>query len=167
MKLMTLKDLFHHELKDLYSAESQIEKALPKMIDAATDRELQTALSDHLKVTREQKKRIEKISEDLDFSPRGHKCRGMEGLIEEGSDLLKKNSDEIDANVRDAGIIAAAQRIEHYEMAGYGTARTFAEKLGLHDVADVLQKTLDEEGEADRLLSRIAERSLNFEAMAT
>lgn len=167
MKLMNLTDLFHHELKDLYSAEGQIEKALPKMIDKTSDEELRQALSDHLKQTREQKKRIEKICEDLDCSPRGHKCKGMEGLIEEGSDLLKKNKDEIDPHVRDAGIIAAAQRIEHYEMAGYGTARTMAEKLGLHDAADMLQKTLDEEGEADRLLSRIAERSLNFEAMVS
>jgi len=162
MKIETLKDLFHHELKDLWSAEDQLTKALPKMIDAATDKELQSALSDHLSVTRKQKKRIESISDDLGWGPRGHRCKGMAGLIEEGSDIL---DDELPADVRDAAIIGAAQRVEHYEMAAYGTARTHAEKLGLYDAADELQKTLDEEGEADRALTRIAERSINFEAM--
>lgn len=163
MKIETLKDLFHHELKDLWSAEDQLTTALPKMIDAASDKELQKALSDHLSVTRTQKKRIEAICDEMGWGPRGHRCKGMAGLIEEGSDYL---DDELPANVRDVAIIGAAQRVEHYEMAAYGTARTHAEKLGLHDAAEELQKTLEEEGEADRALTRLAERSLNFEAMA-
>ena len=164
MKLETLKDLFHHELKDLYSAEKQIIDALPKMIEGASNAELKTALEDHLEVTREHLARIEDIAEQLDLKPGGHKCKGMEGVIEEGSELLEEDAEK---NVRDAGIIGAAQRVEHYEMAAYGTARTHAAKLGFHDVAEELQKTLDEEGEADRLLSRLAERSINFEALVT
>ncbi len=162
MKIENLTDLFHHELKDLWSAEDQIAKALPKMIDAATDKELQKALSDHLKQTRQQKKRIEAICEAQGWGPRGHRCAGMEGLIKEGEDLIK---DDLPAEVMDAAIIGAAQRVEHYEIAAYGTARTHAEKLGLRDAADQLQVTLDEEGEADRLMTRLAERRINFEAM--
>lgn len=164
MKLETLKDLFHHELKDLYSAEKQIIDALPKMIEGASNADLKTALRDHLELTREHLARIEDVCEELDLKPGGHKCKGMEGLIEEGSELLKEKTEK---NVLDAGIIGAAQRVEHYEMAAYGTARTHAAKLGFHDVADKLQGTLDEEGEADRLLSRLAERSINFEALVT
>lgn len=165
MKLKTLEDLLHHELKDLYSAEGQLEKALPKMIDAANDKELQNVLSDHLKITRRHRKTIEKIADGLGFGPGGHKCKGMEGLIKEGDDLIK--NPDIDPQVLDAAIIASAQRVEHYEMAGYGVARTYASKLGHHDVADDLQKILEEEGEADRTLTRLAERKINFEAMTT
>lgn len=162
MNIENLEDLFHHELKDLWSAEDQLTKALPKMIDAATDKELQTALSDHLKVTRTQKKRIERIAEQLGWGARGHRCKGMEGLITEGEDLLKE---DLPADVRDAAIIGAAQRAEHYEIAAYGTAREHAEKLGLKDVADELQITLEEEGATDRRLTQIAERRINFQAM--
>jgi len=162
MKIETLKDLFHHELKDLWSAEDQITRALPKMIDAASDKELLTALSEHLKATREHRRRIEAICEEQGWGPRGHKCVGMEGLIKESEDLLK---DDLPTEVRDAAIIGAAQRVEHYEIAAYGTARTYAEKLGLTSAADRLQTTLEEEGEADRLMTRLAERRINFEAM--
>ena len=164
MKLQSLKDLFHHELKDLYSAEGQIIDALPRMIENASNEDLKAALQDHLDRTREHRERIEKIGNELDLKPGGHKCRGMEGLIQEGKDLLNEQTEK---NVLDAAIIGVAQRVEHYEMAAYGTARTYAAKLGFHDVADELQKTLDEEGEADRLLSRLAERSINFEALVT
>ena len=162
MEIESLKDRFHHELKDLWSAEDQITKALPKMIDAATDKELQTALSDHLKQTRQQKKRIEAIADAQGWGAQGHRCVGMEGLIKEGEDLIKE---DLPPEVMDAAIIGAAQRVEHYEIAAYGTARTHAEKLGLTDAADQLQVTLDEEGKADRLMTRLAERSINFQAM--
>jgi ferritin-like metal-binding protein YciE len=164
MTLKTLQDLFHHELKDLYSAEVQILKALPKMIDAATDKELQKALSDHLKQSRTHKQRLERVCKSQKCDPTGHKCKGIEGIIKEGEDLLKEK--DVPSDVLDAAIIASAQRVEHYEMAGYGTARTYAEKLGDLETADHLQTTLDEEGEADRLLSRLAERGINAEAAA-
>jgi ferritin-like metal-binding protein YciE len=164
MTLKTLQDLFHHELKDLYSAEVQILKALPKMIDAATDKELQKALSDHLKKSRTHKQRLERVCKSQKCDPTGHKCKGIEGIIKEGEDLLKEK--DVPSDVLDAAIIASAQRVEHYEMAGYGTARTYAEKLGDLETADHLQTTLDEEGEADRLLSRLAERGINAEAAA-
>ncbi len=162
MKLESLEKLFVHELKDLHSAESQMIEALPKMIEAANDEGLKRAFRSHLEETRKQLSRIEKIMEGTEFSPRGSRCKGMEGLIEEGSDIIKKP--DIEPDVLDAALIAAAQRIEHYEMAGYGVARTYAEKLGRYDAADLLQKTLDEEGAADRELSRLAERRINFEA---
>ncbi|MFW6089878.1 MAG: ferritin-like domain-containing protein [Gemmatimonadota bacterium] len=162
MNIENLKDLFQHELKDLWSAEDQLTKALPKMIDAASNKELMTALSDHLKDTRAQKKRVERIAEQFGWGAQGHRCKGMEGLIAEGEDLLKK---DLPTDVRDAAIIGAAQRVEHYEIAAYGTAREHAEKLGLQDAADELQITLEEEGAADRRLTQIAERSINFQAM--
>lgn len=163
MKLESMKDLLHHDLKDLYSAERQIIEALPKMIDACSDDELRSALEEHLEVTRKQKDRLEKISEDEGFDLKGHKCKGMEGLIKEGEELLEE---DVDPDVLDAAIIEAAQRVEHYEIAAYGSARNHASRLGKSDVADELQRTLDEEGEADERLTRLATRKINVEAAA-
>jgi ferritin-like metal-binding protein YciE len=161
MELDTLKDLYVEELKDLYSAEKQLVKALPKMATAANSPELRAAFKTHLRQTAEHAARLEKICSDLGVSPRGKKCVGMEGLIEEGSDLIKE---EPDPDVLDAGLISAAQHVEHYEMAGYGTVRTYARQLGLDDQADLLQRTLDEEGETDHLLTALAESGINLAA---
>ncbi len=163
MKLDSLEKLYIHELKDLYSAEKQMLKAMPKLVDAITDDELKKAMSSHRKQTERQVTRLETILKGLDAKPGGHKCKGMEGLLEEASDAL--SSDVTDKHVRDAAIVAATQRIEHYEIAGYGTARTYAEKLGHYDAADLLQETLDEEAHTDQHLSRLATRRLNFQAM--
>lgn len=163
MKLDSLEKLFIHELKDLYSAENQILETLPKMIDAAEAPELRQALKDHEKETREQVRRLEKIFRGLEYEPGGHRCVGMEGLLKEGEELIKEIDD---SQVRDAALIAASQRVEHYEMAGYGVARAYAEKLAAYEAADLLQKSLDEEGAADRAMTRLAERSINFVATA-
>lgn len=162
MELDDLRRLYVHELKDLYSAENQLLKALPKMEKAAADKDLKKAFSSHLKETERHVKRLEDVFKRLDFKPGGQKCAGMEGLIEEGSDMINEDAP---AAVKDAGLIAAAQRIEHYEIAGYGVARTYAEKLGDYQAADLLQETLNEEGLADQKLSRLAQRKINFEAM--
>jgi len=162
MKAMkTLNDLFVHELKDLYSAEKQLLKALPKMIKASTNEELRQAIENHLGETEEQVSRLEEIFESLEVSPRGAKCAAMEGLIEEGKEILEA---EMDDDVRDAAIICAAQRVEHYEMAGYGCARTFAEQLGHDQAAQLLQQTLDEEKAADEKLTEVAMQRVNEEA---
>lgn len=161
MKLDSLTKLYVHELKDLHSAERQILEALPKMIDAATDDGLKQAFRDHLEETRGQLERLDRIFATLEFSPQGHHCKGIEGLLEEGRELI---GSDIEPEVLDAGLIAAAQRVEHYEMAGYGVARTYAEQLGDHRAAELLQKTLEEEGAADRKLTAIAERHVNFVA---
>lgn len=163
MQLKTMKDLFQHDIKDLYSAETQIIEALPKMIDACSHDELRSALEEHLEVTRKQKQRLKKICDEEGFDPTGHKCKGMEGLIKEGEELLEEDAE---ADVLDAAIIAAAQRVEHYEISGYGSARNHASRLGKDDVADELQKTLDEESEADERLTRLATRDVNVEAAA-
>lgn len=161
MKLNTLRELYVDELKDLYSAEHQILKALPKMIRATTHRELKDAFTDHLKQTDNQVKRLERIFADLDTSPKGKKCHGMEGVLEEGAELIKERPED---QVLDAGLISAAQHVEHYEMAGYGTVRTWAEKLGRDDDARLLQETLDEERKADELLTKLAIQSINIDA---
>ena len=161
MATKSLQKLYIEQLQDLYDAEQQIIKALPKMISAAQSEELRSGLSEHLEITKTQAERIEKICEELDQNPENERCKGMEGVLREGSELVKKVSNE---EVRDAAIIAAAQRVEHYEMAGYGTARTYATLLGYDDAADELQKTLDEEKEADETLSGLAEK-LNVEAL--
>ena len=161
MEMETLQDLYVEELKDLYSAERQLIKAIPKMIKAATHPQLKKAFQDHLKKTEMHAQRLEQICEELGVSPRGKKCEGMEGLIKEGSSLIQERPDK---EVLDAGLIAAAQHVEHYEMAGYGCVRTYARTLGLDAQADLLQQTLDEEGEADHLLTDIAETSINVEA---
>ena len=161
MKLNTLKDLYIHELKDLYSAEKQLIKALPKMAKASTSQELADGFKKHLKQTEEHAKRLEKILSKLDQTTRGPKCKGMEGLLEEGADMIEEEADE---EVRDAGLISAAQRVEHYEIAGYGTARTYAELLGDKEGAKILQTTLDEEAATDEKLTSLAQGSINVAA---
>jgi ferritin-like metal-binding protein YciE len=160
MKLENLKDLYIHELKDLHSAEKQITKALPKMVKAASNEELADAFREHLEQTEEHVRRLEEILESHDETFRGAKCKGMEGLIKEGSEMIEEDGDD---DVRDAGLISAAQRVEHYEIAGYGCARTYAELLGDNDGAELLQQTLDEEKATDRKLTEIA-GSINVEA---
>lgn len=161
MELETLKDLYVEELKDLYSAEKQIIKGLTKMTKAANHPELKKAFQRHLEMTETHVERIERICADLEVSPRGKKCVGMEGLIEEAADLIKEKPEP---DVLDAGLIAAAQHVEHYEMAGYGCVRTYARQLGYEDQAELLQTTLDEEGTTDKLLTSIAENAINLDA---
>ena len=161
MELETLRDLYIDELKDLWSAEKQLVQALPRMAKAANDPRLAKAFTTHLKQTERQVARLERIFKDLGESPRGKKCVGMEGLIEEGKELIKEKPEP---QVLDAGLIAKAQHIEHYEMAGYGTVRTYAQVLGEERQAQLLQETLDEEGETDKLLTQLAENSINLEA---
>jgi len=161
MEMETLQDLYVEELKDLYSAENQIIKALPKMIKAASHDELKQAFTRHLRETERHVTRIEQVCASLGVSPKGKKCVGMEGLLKEGAELIKEKPD---AEVLDAGLIAAAQHVEHYEMAGYGCVRTYARQLGYEAQAEMLQATLDEEGATDKLLTEIAENSINIEA---
>ena len=161
MELETLRDLYIDELKDLWSAEKQLVQALPRMAKAANDPQLAKAFTNHLRETERQVTRLERIFRDLGESPRGKKCVGMEGLIEEGKELIKEKPEP---QVLDAGLIAKAQHIEHYEMAGYGTVRTYAQVLGEERQAQLLQETLDEEGNADKLLTQLAEGSINIEA---
>jgi ferritin-like metal-binding protein YciE len=161
MKLETLRDLFIHELKDLYSAEKQLVQALPKVAKAATNPDLKAGVETHLEETKEHMNRLEQILESLGTSTRGPKCKGMEGLIEEGSHLIEE---EPDAEVLDAGLICGAQKIEHYEIAGYGCARTFAELLGEEEAMELLQKTLDEEKATDGKLTELALTAVNLEA---
>jgi ferritin-like metal-binding protein YciE len=164
MELATLQDLFVHELQDLYSAENQITKALPKMAKAASSQELRMSFETHLKETEKQIERLEQIMKDLGEKPGGTVCKGMKGLIEEGDELMKERG--ADPDVIDAGLISAAQRVEHYEMAGYGTARTYANQLGNKKAAELLQQTLDEEGATDKKLTRLAETCVNKAAMS-
>jgi ferritin-like metal-binding protein YciE len=161
MEMETLQDLYVEGLKDLYSAENQILKALPKMIKVSTHPQLKKAFTTHERQTRGHVKRLERICKQLRVSPKGKKCAGMEGLLEEGKELI---SEKPDPDVLDAGLLAAAQHVEHYEMAGYGTVRTYARQLGYDDQADLLQQTLNEEGDTDKLLTAIAETSINLDA---
>ncbi|MFN7139981.1 MAG: ferritin-like domain-containing protein [Limisphaerales bacterium] len=161
MKLNTLQDLYIEELRDLYNAESQLLKALPKVADAATSEELRSALEDHLDQTKEQVERLDEVFQNLGASPKGKKCVAMEGLIKECEEHLKE---EMEDSVKDAAIIGACQKIEHYEIAGYGTVCTYAKLLDREDDLDLLGQTLDEEKEADENLTDIAESSINFEA---
>jgi ferritin-like metal-binding protein YciE len=161
MELDTLKELYIDGLKDLYSAENQILKALPRMIKASSHKQLKTAFATHERQTREHAKRLERVCKELGVSPKGKKCHGMEGLLEEGKELI---SEKPDPDVLDAGLISAAQHVEHYEIAGYGTVRTYAHQLGYESQMQLLQRTLDEEGETDQLLTSIAVSSINLEA---
>lgn len=158
----SLQDLYVEQLRDLYSAEQQILKALPTMIGKSRHSELKKALQEHERLTEKQVERLDTIFSELGEKATGHKCKGMEGLIEEGEEVLKEFEDR---DVLDAAIIASAQRVEHYEISGYGTARTFAAMLGFDRHADLLQETLNEEGEADHLLTGLAERVVNIDAM--
>ena len=163
MKLNTLETLYVEELRDLYNAENQLLKALPKMAKTASSPELKQAFEEHLDQTQEHVDRLEEIFDKLGQSPKGKKCKAMEGLIEEGSEILEEEGEN---SVIDAGIIAAAQKVEHYEIASYGTVRAFANMLGEEDAAELLQQTLDEEGETDKRLTELAEEIVNVEATA-
>jgi ferritin-like metal-binding protein YciE len=156
----SLRELLVEELKDLYSAENQILKALPKMIKKATSKELKAGFERHLKETEGQVERLDKIFTQLDESPRGKKCKGMEGVIADSKDLMEEDADP---EVMDAGLISAAQHVEHYEIAGYGSVRTYAELLGENEMARLLQQTLDEEKATDEKLTELA-RKINVQA---
>ena len=154
MQLNSLKDLYVEQLRDLYSAETQLVGALPKMAQAASSADLKKAFQQHLDETRTQKQRLEQIFSEIGTSPEGETCKAMEGLIKEGEQVIQANGDP---KVKDAALIAAAQRVEHYEMAGYGTVRTYANELGFSNAKSLLQRTLDEEGNADKKLNALAE----------
>src|SRR5512146_1704557 len=162
MSIDNLQDLFVEQLRDLYDGEDQIIETLPKLIDKANSPELKRALQEHLDITRQQKSRLEQIFNSLGQKASGETCKGMKGIISEGDSLV---SDANDPSVRDASIIAAAQRVEHYEMAGYGTVRTYAQQLGKQNFATILAQILQEEKDADRILNGLAER-INLEAKA-
>lgn len=159
MKVESLRDLYVEQLKDLYNAEQQLIKAIPKMAKAASSEELKAAFEDHLGKTRQHVQRIETIFEQMSEKAQGKKCKAMEGLIEEGGEVIKEDMED---GIKDAVLIAAAQRVEHYEIAGYGCVRAYATKLGDEDAATLLSQTLDEEKEADETLNLIAEE-LNLE----
>jgi ferritin-like metal-binding protein YciE len=161
MKESSVKELYVDELRDLYSAENQLVKALPKMAKSATSPELRAGFENHLRQTEEHVLRLEKVFKQLDQSPKGKHCKGMEGLIEEGKELIAEDPGPEEL---DAGLIAAAQRVEHYEMAGYGCVRTYAQLLGEDEAVALLDKTLNEERETDSKLTQLAEK-INVEAM--
>jgi ferritin-like metal-binding protein YciE len=160
MKISNLEDLFVDELKDLYSAEMQLLKALPKMADAATSKLLKRGFQKHLKETERHVERLKKVCAELDVPPTGKKCAAMQGLIEEGQHVIDEDAEP---EVKDAALIAAAQRVEHYEIAGYGCVRTYAQLLKKKNLAHILQQTLDEEGKTDKALTQLAKK-INVEA---
>jgi ferritin-like metal-binding protein YciE len=162
MKLERLEQLYISELRDLYSAENQLLKALPKMARGASSPELKDAFEKHLEQTKGHVERLEQLFEQLDESPKGKTCQAMKGLIKEGSEILQEDGED---SVLDAGIIVAAQKVEHYEIASYGSVRTFAHLLGNDEAARLLQSTLDEESEANEILTRLAESIVNPEAV--
>jgi ferritin-like metal-binding protein YciE len=161
MDLNTLRDLYIHELKDLYSAEKQLTKALPKMAKAAANPDLKAGFEQHLEETKEHVSRLEKVLSGLDASTRGPKCKAMEGLVEEGSELMEE---EGDPEVLDAGLIVAAQKVEHYEIASYGSACTFAKLLGDKSGLELLKLTLNEEETTDKKLTKLATSVINLQA---
>jgi ferritin-like metal-binding protein YciE len=161
MKLETLRDLYAEQLHDLYSAESQLVEALPKMAKAASNQQLRSAFTDHLAQTKMHVTRLEQIFKQLGTKPKDQTCKGMQGLIKEGDEMIKMKGEPA---AIDAGLIAAAQRVEHYEIAGYGCVRTYAEQLGEQQSLQLLQQTLDEEGAADKKLTQLAEQVINLEA---
>lgn len=163
MSLESLQDLFLHEVKDLYHAEKQILKALPKMVKATENAQLKAAFEEHLEVTEKQVERLERVFEILGKPARGKRCVGMEGLIEEAQELI---GEEPPPAVLDAGLIACAQKVEHYEICAYGTLATYAEQLGLEEAKELLGDTLAEEKETDETLSKLA-AELNLAAVGT
>lgn len=154
-KMKNLEDLFKHELKDLYSAEDQIIQALPKMAEKASNSQLRDGFKTHLEETKKQKQRLEEVCKELNFDPKGETCKAMQGLVKEGEEIMKEKADP---EVMDAALIAAAQRIEHYEIAGYGTVCTYAEQLGYTDIKKKLGETLEEEKRTDEKLTKVASR---------
>ncbi len=163
MELKTLHDLYVDQMRDLYNAETQLVKALPEMAKASSSANLRNAFEEHLGQTRQHVERLEHIFNKLNLKPEGKVCKGMQGLIAEGQETIKEKGDK---DVKDAAIIAAAQRVEHYEMAGYGAVRTYAQMMGETDAASLLQKTLDEEGAADKKLTQLAEQGINMKAQS-
>jgi ferritin-like metal-binding protein YciE len=161
MKMDNLEKLWVEELKDLYDAEKQITEALPKMVKAAETPELRQAFEHHLEQTEEHVQRLQEVFEELDIVDHGKKCKGMQGLLKEGEEMMKEATDSF---TQDAALIAAAQRVEHYEMAGYGTVVSYAQQLNRPEIAEMLQMTLDEEKEADKKLTQIAESKVNVNA---
>jgi ferritin-like metal-binding protein YciE len=159
VKESELKNLYIDELRDIYNAENQLTKALPKMAKAATSKDLRAGFEEHLKQTEGQVTRLEQIFENLGEKPAGKKCKGMEGLVEEGKEMIEEQEGE----TLDAGLISAAQRVEHYEIAAYGCVRTYANLLGEKDAAELLEQTLKEEKETDQKLTKLAEK-INVEA---
>lgn len=163
MKAASLRDLFIYELSDLYDAENQLIKALPKMAKASASEGLRAAFEEHLEQTKEHADRIERIFADLDIPATREKCKGMQGLVSEGNDLIKQ---KMAPDVQDAGLIAAAQRVEHYEIAAYGCVRTYAELLQNRQAVDLLEQTLQEEKDTDEKLTELAQQ-INVEAQVT
>jgi ferritin-like metal-binding protein YciE len=161
--MRTLRELFHHQIQDLHSGETQIIEALPDLIEDARDQELKDALSHHLEETREQQRTLETIAEQLEIDAEGETCKGMRGILAEGDELVE---DEAEDDVVDAAIVTACQRVEHYEIAAYGSARTYARMLGQDDIAATLEEILDQEKHADATLTRIAEDHVNRAAAA-
>jgi ferritin-like metal-binding protein YciE len=164
MALESLQELYLEQLRDLYSAENQILKALPKMEQAANHSELKAAFRQHLAETQEQVRRLEQIFERLGETPGGVTCEGMKGLLKEGTKTMKEKAD---SDVLDAALIADAQRVEHYEIAGYGCVRTYGRMLGYQQDVELLQRTLDEEGNTDHKLTQLAEQVVNVDAART
>lgn len=156
-----LQEVFVNELQDLYHAEHQILKALPKMVKAAKSRDLQQAFQKHLQQTEGQIERLEQVFKLINMSPKGKRCRGMEGIIQEGEEAMKEG---FEPSALDAALVASAQRVEHYEVAGYGTLRTFAQMLGNEDAAELLDETLQEEKQTDKLLTILAQNHINKKA---
>ncbi len=161
MRITTMQDLFLEQIEDLYDAENRLVKALPKMAEAATTQELQNAFEEHLRLTDGQVRLLDQVLSEVGNSPKKETCEAMKGIIEEGENIVK-NTEE--SPLRDAGLIAAANRAEHYEMAGYGSARNFAQVLGLNRSVQLLEQTLEEEKQADETLTRIAMQSVNKQA---
>lgn len=160
-KVHNFKELFVHELQDIYDAERQIIEAMPKMVEKTTSKDLKSAFNQHLEQTKRQSLRLEKLFQRMEVEPEGEPCRGMQGLIREGENMMRNVKDP---NVLNAALIAAAQRIEHYEIAGYGTARTWAEQIGDKEAARILDETLAEEKETDKRLTQLAVAHINPDA---
>ena len=160
-ELNSLDDLLVQQLEDLYDAEQRITSALPKMAKAAGNAQLKSAFEQHLTETKGQINRLERVFKQLGKTPQRESCEAMKGLVSEGEEMVNAKGDR---SVKDAALIAAAQRVEHYEMAGYGTARSLAQQIGRSDVANLLQETLDEEGATDKKLTQIAESLVNVQA---
>ena len=161
MKENALKELYIEELRDLYDAENQLTKALPKLAKAAKSDDLRAGFEEHLEQTKGHVGRLQQIFEELDEKPTGKKCKAMQGLVAEGAEMMQEEDLEDDA--RDAGLISAAQRVEHYEIAGYGSVRTYAKLLGEEEAASLLEQTLNEEKETDQKLTKLAEK-INVQA---
>jgi len=161
MKMQNLEDLLFDQVRDIYDAEKQLVKALPKMAQAASSPELKQAFEQHLQQTKGQVSRLEEVFKHLNHSPRGKTCKAMEGLVEEGEEIIDAKAEP---EVKDAGLIAAAQKVEHYEIAGYGTLCTWAEQLSLGEVKRLLGETLQEEKQTDQILTRLAEQRVNVQS---